>query len=217
MASGGVAILVKKKYLSKQIQIMTIIKPIETIQIQMSYNNTIFTFGSIYIPPNINTQIVDKQFQAYLNNIQKHTNIIFGGDINALHPIWDNQNRNNSRGDHIAQCISQSNLIVLNTGQQTRQNLSSNQQSAIDITCASNDIANKIDWDILSDNLGSDHLPILITLNVNQHSIIDNTKKRVQFTKLNRTLQKTSFDDTKNIEQFESKLQNIIERHTKNT
>ena len=69
-----------------------------------------------------------------------------------------------SRGHEIAELLSDSSLIVLNSGAQTRIPFNADgQPSSPDITVATEDIAIEIDWMILENRI-SDHLPIIIQL-----------------------------------------------------
>lgn len=93
------------------------------------------------------------------------------------HPIWDNSTCNNSRGNIIANIITNSSLCIINNGHSTRLNLANHTTSAIDLTIASANIANSIDWEVLDNNVGSDHLPISIKLHISGNSTPDKRKK----------------------------------------
>lgn len=211
---GGVGILVKKTLQSKEIKPNYDFKPIESIYVEVKLNNTTYILSSIYIPPNINIEQVKNKFQAYIDYLQTFKNVIFGGDINAMNPLWDNMNKINCRGRCIADSIINSHFYTLNNGKHTRQDINKKTASAIDITCASPNIINKTNWEVLEDNLGSDHLPILIQIELDSTQTI-NVKQIIQFKKLGKTLPTINFDDTNNIEEFENKLENVIKDHTK--
>lgn len=161
---GGVAIMVKNNIISRQILYNISIDPIEAVFAEVICTNTTIKICSIYIPPNLNTNIVQTNFKNLIDCLQQNSNTIIGGDFNALHPIWDNTNRYNGRGQILADIITQSHFHVLNNGLPTRQNLFSNTSSAIDVTCSSPDISNRISWEITNVNLGSDHIPILLKI-----------------------------------------------------
>lgn len=210
---GGVAILVKNCYVANRKAPNNTLDRIESIEVDITHNNTVLNISSLYIPPNANRKDVEKQFKNFIDRISRQKNTIFGGDINALHPLWDNANRNNARGNDIANLILQTNLHVLNKGHPTRQNLAANNSSAIDISGASPDIAVNMDWEVQSVNLGSDHLPIVMTL-YSHNKVPPAMRTRIHYKKLANIIPNLEFDDTNNIEEFEERLENIVSSHT---
>lgn len=195
---------------------MTInIGPIETILVSIIYRNITYHFSSIYIPPNISITTLKTNFELLIEHTKQIKNIMIGGDVNATHAVWDNAHRTNGKGKIIAETLGTSHFYISNNGMPTRQSLSNFTNSAIDITFSSPDISYKIDWTISDDNLGSDHLPIQITLKTtnNQNTF---TRTRINYNKLTKKLGRTNFDDTENITEFENKLTAIIDRHTVN-
>lgn len=50
-------------------------------------------------------------------------NIIIGGDVNALHLVWDDKNRVNKRGKIICDILLKSQFHILNNGKATRQSI----------------------------------------------------------------------------------------------
>lgn len=214
---GGVAIMVKNNILAKLVPQRINLDPIETIEVDISINNISTILSSIYIPPNVNNNNISSNFSIYIDNLDKHKNVIFGGDINALHPLWDKENRENARGKILANKILQSNFHILNNGQATRQNLTTNTQTAIDISGASAEIARNILWEVLDEtNLGSDHLPILLKFQMDQiDKIVDAPREIIDYKKLEALIPKIDFNDTTNIMEFENRLINIISGHTK--
>lgn len=129
-------------------------------QFLLKYHSTTHQYNlAPYIFHPLPTQIIfkKKHFKTLNECIQTKINMIFGGDVNAINPIWDALNRINSRGIVIADHITRSHFHILNNGQPTRQILVSNINSTIDITCSSPDITKNLTWKVLSTNLGSDH------------------------------------------------------------
>lgn len=213
---GGVAILAKKNIFTEMINIQINLEPIEAILVKTKLKNTFYYFCSIYIPPKTASNSIKIKFDQLIDKLSTYKNIIFGGDFNARHPLWDNSNISNNRGTLIANKIISTNFITLNNGDWTRQNISSKSNSAIDITCASTDIINQIDWKVIMDNIGSDHLPILIQLSTGIDT--DNIKRtHIKFKKLAEYIQTVEFDDIDNIEELEKQIQNIILNFTVST
>lgn len=211
---GGVAILVKKNIIAKTKILNNDVDPIETVAVEIIYKGLTINMCSIYVPPNINNKYLKRQFQTLIDEMSLHKNSIIGGDINAYHPLWNKDDKKNAKGTTIADIICASSFMTINNGKNTRQNLNAHTSSAIDVTFASSDISWRADWDVLESNVGSDHLPILIKI-ICDNSDTTTNKKHIQYKKLEKTINKTSFDDTKNIEEFEDKLTRLIEEHTK--
>lgn len=213
---GGVAILVKNHIFSKQINFHFSLGPVEAVQAEILINNVKYTFLSLYIPPNLNSNAIKPHLKAIFDNLNNCSNTIVGGDLNGQHPIWDNSNRINSRGYLLAELITQSHLHIINTGEMTRLNLINHTGSAIDVTCASPDLGSCVEWEVQQQHLGSDHLPILIKITLNSLQIT-RKRKHIQYNKLAITLPKCNFDNTVDIEDFETQLETIINMHTKET
>ena len=60
--------------------------------------------------------------------------------------------------------IDGNDYVVLNTGEMTHQNHGGG-MSAIDVTLVTSDYALKCEWRVIDDTMGSDHLPIVVTVN----------------------------------------------------
>ena len=89
---------------------------------------------------------------------------IIVGDFNAHHSMWGSD-ITNSQGRHLLHTIDQFDLVVLNTTTYTRVDLTMSARSGcrgslIDLTLASNEIANRIETTVTDHLLGSDHFII---------------------------------------------------------
>lgn len=83
------------------------------------------------------------------------------GDFNAHHEMWASSKR-----DHMCvellEAIENLDFVILNNGSSTRVNLPGHNKSVVDVSFCSPDIVTKLQWNVTSDTLGSDHYPILI-------------------------------------------------------
>ena len=87
------------------------------------------------------------------------------GDVNAHSSLWHSYT-DDHRGQLIAEVISNSDHISLNTDTPTRvPNIAFQQTSSPDITTVSNTLYNRTSWQI-HHALSSDHLPIMTTINI---------------------------------------------------
>ena len=112
---------------------------------------------NVYIPPersNTPTQ---------LDSLFKFSNDIIVGDMNARNQLW-RADSDDTRGQLLEHKIAAHNYVILNTGQGTRQSLTGS-VSHIDVSLASRQLAVNCQWTTLNDTMGSDHVPIIITVN----------------------------------------------------
>lgn len=76
--------------------------------------------------------------------------------------------KSDTRGDTFAEIILDANFITINNGDHTFKSDSNGLTSAIDITLAHSTISNKLDWNRIFENLGSDHFILDIIYNTKQ-------------------------------------------------
>ena len=121
-------------------------------------NGICFTLYNIYSPPD---EICDVRLQ---DSIFRRT--ILAGDTNAHSPNWGYENYNDS-GRYIEDLKDSTNLILLqdNLSEPTLFHRPSGASTKPDHTLISADIRDQCHWEILED-LGSDHLPILISIDI---------------------------------------------------
>ena len=86
---------------------------------------------------------------------------LIAGDFNGHSKLWDNHQPSDKRGDDIVDFTLHNNLFLCNKGTPTRINRGTGGMSSPDVTLASASLADKITWTTL-DDLGSDHMPIVI-------------------------------------------------------
>ncbi|GFS62221.1 hypothetical protein TNCV_477401 [Trichonephila clavipes] len=97
------------------------------------------------------------------------------GDLNAKHPIWGCSTAN-LRGNELLDIIDDKCFSILNDGTATHFSYSYNTKEALDISITSSDLGPSCKWTLL-ENLGSDHLPILIELKKRQLVPTSNNKQ----------------------------------------
>lgn len=156
---AGVAILIKKHFKFKELQIdANLRQDISICGIEIPYNNNHLKFISVYYPPNLNVN------ENELINIFSCTNgsRIVGGDFNAHHATWGSY-KNNITGQRVISALDNLDLIILNDGSPTRLT-KENKISAVDLTLATPNVASLSHWQTITDTLGSDHFPILLQI-----------------------------------------------------
>ena len=88
------------------------------------------------------------------------------GDFNAHHSDWGGEGTiTRGGGNHLSQHITDSDFILLNDGSITRlPHRFGDNPSAIDLSLVTPGIGQQTTWQVLDDDLGSDHIPILISI-----------------------------------------------------
>jgi len=96
---------------------------------------------------------------------QRNGKEIWCGDFNSHNSLWGSK-QTDSNGEAVEELMDVRQLVCLNNGNGTRIDVRSNTISCIDITLVSNNIANSCEWKVMENTtLGSDHFPILCSIN----------------------------------------------------
>ena len=91
-------------------------------------------------------------------------NLFILGDFNCHHPLWDSRGTSDPRGEEVFDWVISSDLLPLNDpNTPTLLHRSSGSRSSPDISFAPSTLAFSCSWEVLQD-LGSDHLPILLSI-----------------------------------------------------
>ena len=155
---GGAAILVRNDMPHRRVKVNT---DLNCVAVSLKVKRTAITVISAYFSPS-SPEPSNEALTALITQI--NTPVLFLGDINAHSPIWGSRNTS-ARGYVFQEFLADQNLVVLNTGQNTRFNPRLDQNdTAIDISCCSARIERFFDWSIENDPLFSDHYPIVINL-----------------------------------------------------
>ena len=162
--AGGMIVYIKDCYQYLTITLDDVPDGVEYIAVKVYKNQYVFHIVSIYIPPDatLNQQGVTRLF----NSIANLNNLILTGDFNAHNSAWGSDLSDN-RGKHIADIINNYDLNILNSrtsGTRIFKDDFRGRFSSPDITFVTSDIFFKCQWKVL-DARGSDHLPIVITIN----------------------------------------------------
>lgn len=120
------------------------------------------TVVSAYVAPNI--RISDEQVNDFLSGLPQP--FIICGDFNAHSVLWGSEH-SDARGRLLEKFIEDRNLIILNDGSPTFFR-GHRYSSCLDITICSATVPRNIQWATGVETLGSDHMPVLISLPGNQ-------------------------------------------------
>lgn len=164
-ASGGVLIAVKAGI---DCQILDVNSELEVIAVKVGPPLSV-SIINVYLPPGLT--IADTEIVALINQVPAP--LLFVGDINAHHPLWGSESIS-ARGKSVETAVNECSLTILNNGDATHVHHANGSTSCIDIACSTNDLAGILDFEVLSDTHGSDHMPLLISFpesSTNQHQV----------------------------------------------
>ena len=118
----------------------------------------------MYAPP-IRSSPTDGRIDSFSPSILSFSrNLFILGDFNCHHPLWDSRGTSDPRGEEVFDWFISSDLLPLN-GPDTHTLLHrfSGRRSSPDISFAPSTLVLSCSWEVLQD-LGSDHLPILLSI-----------------------------------------------------
>lgn len=161
-AKQGIAMLIKKTITHN---IVYKNNEIATIAIQIGTGMKM-SVACIYIPPH--QHFTERNLKTITENLSYP--LLITGDFNSHSQIWGSLN-SSSRGKTIENFILNEDFIILNNGSPTHFS-THNTFSHVDISLCSSQIAPLCSWKTLPNLYGSDHYPILITIEKN----VDYTK-----------------------------------------
>ena len=115
---------------------------------------------NIYIPPNreFNTEKL-----LVLDNLSSGVDCFYGGDVHAHSHLWDLHQTQDSRGDRIEEWMADNDLLCANDGTRTSINRGTTGESSPDTFLVHTRWRSRAEWTV-GECLGSDHLPMVITL-----------------------------------------------------
>ena len=171
-AGGGLITFIRDNITFTTTDIPSTIKThnAELQMVKVHINNTKhITIANIYVPPRDSTsthyKTADTDIQHCTQYITNIPHSVLTGDLNAHSTLWHSYT-DDHRGQLIADVISHSDHIPLNTNTPTRvPNTTLQQTSSPDITTVSNTLYNRTSW-TTHHALSSDHLPIITTINI---------------------------------------------------
>lgn len=155
---GGVLLGFKYGIEFERIQIQQL-TPIEIVAASVSIRSQKLTIASIYIPPNTNLRYSD--LKLVVGSLPPPLMLL--GDFNSKGCAWGEE-IDDCRAKTIYNLTDEFDLVILNTGEITRIACPSEPCSRLDLSMCSARLALNCSWAVTDDPSGSDHLPIVISL-----------------------------------------------------
>ena len=166
-ASGGVVIFVRQGLSFSELSTTSLssLDPYsDYVGVNISLNkSSSVSFLNVYAPP-IRSSPTDGRTDSFSPSILPSSrNLFILGDFNCHHPLWDSRGTSDPRGEEVFDWVISDLLPLNDPDTPTLLHRSSGSRSSPDISFAPSTLAFSCSWEVLQD-LGSDHLPILLSI-----------------------------------------------------
>ena len=167
-AIGGIVIFVRQGLSFSELSTSSLssLDPYsDYVGVNISLNNSSsVSFLNVYVPPFRSSPTDGRTFSFSPSILFSSGNLFILGDFNCHHPLWDSKSTSDPRGEEVFDWVISSDLLPLNDPNiSTLLHRSSDSRSSPDISFAPSTLALFCSWEVLQD-LGSDHLPILLSV-----------------------------------------------------
>ena len=164
---GGVCILVKNNFIHSQVHFQA---DLQAVAVCITINNKTYTVASVYVPPSgtLNELAFDRMIKSFSSRY-----LVL--DFNGHSHLWG-ANQENERGK-VEHLIDSHNLILLNDSVHTPFDTHHQTSSLLDLSLCHPSIYMDVACEVLSDRLGSDHHPIIITANTSDYPVPERVPK----------------------------------------
>ena len=132
----------------------------------------------------INKKAINSQnLPNILKNLNNNTIIV--GDLNLKHLNWNPNGdyRCDGESEALIEFLSEKQINIINDCQIMRITSNDNRESAIDLGLVSSKLQSNSDFNVIDNSFGSDHLPIIITVNFLKQLNTVITKQKWNFKK----------------------------------
>jgi hypothetical protein len=192
---GGVLLGVQKSLESIPIKLNMRNKKIEVIARKIVINkNYEFDVASVYIPPNI--KITKNDLRELTNSLKEPFYIV--GDLNG-HGIEWGCFTENEKGKIIQEMLDECSCTTINNGDFTRLQPFPKISSALDIAITNNTNALNCSWEVINNSCGSDHLPAMIYVKLQDCKM----KSKGDKVKVKKILMKKYYNNLRNLNMVE--------------
>ena len=166
-ASGGVVIFFRQGLSFSELSTSSLssLDPYsDYVGVNISLNDSSsVSFLNDYVSP-IRSSPTDGRTESFSPSIPPSSrNLFILGDFNCHHPLWESRVTSDPRGEEVFDWVIYSDFIPLNNPDTPTLHRSSGSRSFPDISFAPSTLAFSCSWEVFQD-LGSDHLPILLSV-----------------------------------------------------
>ena len=166
-ASGSVIIFVRQGLFFSELSTSSLssLDPYsDYVGVNISLNNSSsVSFLNVYAPP-IRSSPTDGRTDFFSPSILPSRHLFILGDFNCHHSLWDSRGTSDPHREEVFDWVISSDLLPLNDPDApTFLHCSSGSRSSPDFSFGPSTLAFSCSWEVLQD-LGSDHLPILLSI-----------------------------------------------------
>ena len=157
MGRGGAAVLIKHSVPLTKINIQT---DLQAVAVKISIPKK-YTICSIYLSPNV--EVEDNTLRDLIMQLPRPFLIL--GDCNSRSPEWGDTTTNR-KGRMLSSLMEEHSFTFLNEMRPTFLCSSTDTWSCIDMSLCSTDVLFDFEWDVLRDDYGSDHFPVVLSTKI---------------------------------------------------
>ncbi|XP_026481355.1 uncharacterized protein LOC113388168 [Ctenocephalides felis] len=157
---GGAAIIVRNDINCEE---FPSVNNNENIQICAAIIKTDTPFCILSVYCSTRTELDFSDIKDTISTI--NMSFLITGDFNCHHMAWGSK-YNSREGNMLYEIIEDNAILILNDGRPTTVANKYRSATNIDLTLCSGNFIDTIKWDVCQEVLGSDHLPITITLEI---------------------------------------------------
>lgn len=154
-------IMIKNNFSFKKIDLKT---SLQATAIEVYYPMKFITCNIYRSPQNLITKEKLIKLSSQLGD-----EYIILGDFNSHNQMWGSRKLNKT-GEIVEEFLSERDIILLNTGENTHFSIGCQSFTAIDLSMATPNLAVQINWSVDKDLRLSDHFPIILEFPKNQKS-----------------------------------------------
>ena len=159
---GGILLLVRKSI--GYIEINDVTPPDRSVEMTgIKITNLMPAIGIIVCYRTPDRNLNQQQWDSIISHSQKLEYCIMVGDFNAHNKSW-NCDKTDSNGEKLLNSIENHDLFIHNVNSKTYVNAHQTKKSNLDLIISSINLADKINYTVSDDTLGSDHFPINFTI-----------------------------------------------------
>ena len=171
---GGILIMVRRAIAFREISIHSPDPSVELCGIKLTNTNPVLDIIVCYRAPGL--ILTQSQWDTIVSNINKNYSSILIGDFNCHNVIW-NCDSTDKNGERLAESIDNNDLFLHNSNTITRCDPTNNNHSNIDLVFSTLNIAQNISTYVYDETLGSDHYPVLCTIDLDKNLYIQKSFK----------------------------------------
>ena len=159
---GGVAILVNKNIVSKEIS--HTIHNVELLMVEVQIRHKKYLVIGIYRPPRQPVQAITDALTSLQELIETHSCILIG-DFNAKHSEWHSSDTTDTPGRHLSSAFIQHGFTLLNPGTGTRPRGLNDGSTLLDLTLTNDpNLSSSATTQVLAPL--SDHCPVITKFDI---------------------------------------------------